>query len=260
MISSSRRCGRQPGLGEDLADLLDEIGLGELTGRQVDAHHELRFGQRVHPAPRLAAGRFQHPAPDRDDQPGLLGERNERQRRDEAARRVLPADERLEPDDPVGSEVHDRLVVEPQLVALEGPPEVVLELDALHGRRAHRRLEERVVHAGRTLRLDERDLGLAEEVGRDRTGPGRRSRCPRLALTNHSRSPRVNGARRTSMIRSAIGWASSRPRKPSRMIAELVATEAGDGVAGPQARAEPLADGREELVAERVAEALVDRP
>ena len=41
--------------------------------------------------------------------------------------------------------------------------------------------------------------------------------------------------------------------------AELVAAEAGDGVAGPQAGAEPLADGREELVADRVTEALVDR-
>ena len=61
------------------------------------------------------------------------------------------------------------------------------------------------------------------------------------------------------MIRSAIRRASSRPLIPSRMIAELVAAEAGDRVAGPEARAEPLADGREELVADGVAEALVDR-
>ena len=35
-------------------------------------------GSAVHPCARLAAGGFQHPAADRDDQPGLLGQRDER--------------------------------------------------------------------------------------------------------------------------------------------------------------------------------------
>ena len=39
---------------------------------------------------------FEHPAPDRDDQAGLLGERDELRRRDRAARRVLPAQQRLD--------------------------------------------------------------------------------------------------------------------------------------------------------------------
>ena len=42
------------------------------------------------------------------------------------------------------------------------------------------------------------------------------------------------------------------------MIAELVAAEAGDRVAGPEAALEPLADRDEERVADGVAEALVD--
>ncbi len=42
---------------------------------------------------------------------------------------MLPADERLEADDPVGREVDERLVVEAQLAALEGAPQVVLDVD-----------------------------------------------------------------------------------------------------------------------------------
>ena len=60
---------------------------------------------------------------------------------------MLPADERLEADDPVGREVHDRLVMEPQLVALERPPEVVLELDPFERRRAHLRCEQDIAWA-----------------------------------------------------------------------------------------------------------------
>ena len=56
-------------------------------------------GQRWRQQLRLAAGLLEdHPA-DRDDQLGLLGEGDEVDRQDEAARRVLPAGERLEADD-----------------------------------------------------------------------------------------------------------------------------------------------------------------
>ena len=47
------------------------------------------------------AARFaQDPAADRDDQAGLLGERDEVERRHEPAVRVDPADERLDAGDP----------------------------------------------------------------------------------------------------------------------------------------------------------------
>jgi hypothetical protein len=40
----------------------------------------------------------------------------------------LPAKERFAPHDPEIGELDDRLVVEPELVAVEGTPEVCLEL------------------------------------------------------------------------------------------------------------------------------------
>ena len=107
-------------LGQDRVDLIEEIGLGELAGGQVDRHHQRRPARsRVAPSPRLAAGRLEDPPAERHDQAGLLGQRDERERRDQAAIGMLPADERLEPDDPVGRQVDQRLVVDTQLAALE---------------------------------------------------------------------------------------------------------------------------------------------
>ena len=74
---------------------------------------------------------------------------------------MLPADERLEADDPIGSKIDEGLVVETQLAARDRPPEVVLELNPFERRRAHRRLEERVPGTRGALRLDEGDLRLA---------------------------------------------------------------------------------------------------
>ena len=67
-------------------------GCGELAGRQVDAHR--RAASRAARVPRARPGGtpLEDPAADRHDQAGLLGQRDERERRDQPARRVLPAD------------------------------------------------------------------------------------------------------------------------------------------------------------------------
>src|SRR6185295_17665109 len=107
----------------------------ELARREVDRHADVRvireLGLEVH---RVAAGRLQDPEPERDDQAGLLGERDEVERRDEAALRVLPADERLEAVDRAGLQRDERLVVERELAVLERPRKVALELQALEER------------------------------------------------------------------------------------------------------------------------------
>ena len=64
-------------------------------------------------------------------------------RRQASARRVLPADQRFDADDPLGVELDQRLVLEEQLVALQRQTERGAELDALEELRAHRRLEAR---------------------------------------------------------------------------------------------------------------------
>ena len=57
--------------------------------------------------------------------------------------RVLPAREGLEADDPCGPQVVDRLVVDDQLVAFEGGPQLGFDVEALAGMTAAERVEHR---------------------------------------------------------------------------------------------------------------------
>ena len=62
---------------------------------------------------------LEHVAPERDDQAGVLGERDELGRGDAAAARVVPAHERLDRGRLAGREVDDRLVLDDQLALLD---------------------------------------------------------------------------------------------------------------------------------------------
>ena len=105
---------------EDAGDLVDEVRLDELTGRQVHRHERFVASCRgIAPCARLATGRLEHPAAERQDQPRLLGQGDERNWWDQATDGMLPADEGLEPDDPFGREVDQRLVVQAELAALD---------------------------------------------------------------------------------------------------------------------------------------------
>ena len=76
------------------------------------------------PAQRLAS-LADHPAPDRSIEPDLLGEADELERRHQPERGVLPADERLRAERLARPRVDDRLVVEPELAALDRAREIV---------------------------------------------------------------------------------------------------------------------------------------
>ena len=73
-------------------------------------------GQAELQAPELLAGLLEHPLPERDDQAGVLGERDEHVRRQHALHGVVPADERLDAGDAAGLERDDRLVEQTELV------------------------------------------------------------------------------------------------------------------------------------------------
>ena len=170
---------------------------------------------------------------------------------------MLPADQRLQADDLLRREVDQRLVVEPELVPFEGASQVVLELDPLEGRGAHLGLEQDVTRAGGGLRPNERDLRLAERVGRlGVTRPGHRDAEARVdvpvAVTEQER--------RAELGQDPLGRPPDlvHPGDPVDDDPELVAAEAGHGVARPDAAQQPFADGDEERVADGVTEALVD--
>src|SRR5579862_4197259 len=81
---------------------------------------------------RLLAGGLEHPAPDVDDQAALLGERDEIERRDHAALRMLPTHERFDTGDALGLERDERLIVQHELAALERALELGPELELAH--------------------------------------------------------------------------------------------------------------------------------
>jgi hypothetical protein len=78
------------------------------------------------PGPCLAARLLQHPFPDRHDEPGVLSDSDECIRSEEPPLWMFPANERLGPDDISGRQVHDGLVHETQLVAVDRTVQGVL--------------------------------------------------------------------------------------------------------------------------------------
>ena len=73
------------------------------------------------PVRRLAAGLLEHPAPDRHDQPALLGQRDELVRGDDAARRGGASGSAPPRPRPWRGEVEDRLVEQEELVRCRAP-------------------------------------------------------------------------------------------------------------------------------------------
>ena len=178
-------------------------------------------------------------------------------RRDETADRVLPAHERLEADDPVRGQVDQRLVVDPQLAALDRPPEVVLHVDPVHRLVGHRGLEDGVP-AGRVgLGPDHRDLGLAEHLARRRPARPADGDAQRGA---DEPLPAAHREGRAQLVADALGDPPGVLDVDDRVEddPELVAAEAGDRVARAERPDQPLADRRQEPVADGVADALVD--
>src|SRR5207302_480124 len=75
----------------------------------------------------LFAGLLKYEAADGQNVPRCFSDRNEHERRHQAARRMLPAQQRLDRTDVVADQTHDRLVVKVELAAVESAAEIVFE-------------------------------------------------------------------------------------------------------------------------------------
>ena len=103
-------------------------------------------------------------SPMRRHQPAFLGDRDEHVRRDEAALRVVPADQRLEPDQLLGPGVDQRLEDKVELLGRDRAAEVGFEADAVLLLRLQLGREIAGAAAAGVLRLVERKVGLEDEV------------------------------------------------------------------------------------------------
>ena len=163
VISSIRRLRRQAGLVEDRRTVATMSCSRNWRAERLTLIR--RSGRSSGSASRAPGGT------PRGGSSGRSGRCRRSPRRGRSTRRAsgprlgrLPADERLEPDDPAGAELDDRLVVEAELVAL---------LDAAEARRAGRSLGRALARAGRKisapprgrlLRRVHRDVGVAQQV------------------------------------------------------------------------------------------------
>ncbi len=235
----------QPGVAQRGLDFLDEARLLELGARDVDA--QVRSAA---PGRGLARGVAQHPAPERDDQSGLLGERDELARAEQAALGMLPAHERLEARVAAEVEVDDRLVVQDQFLVLDRALELLAAVEAGDGVGVQVGGEDRAAVRARGLGGVHREVGVAQQVvaGVGARDPDARAQVQALALEHHRRREHAEqaGDERLGLI------------GPGGEDGELVAAEAGDGVAGAQCVAQAVAGDLQQAVARGVAERVVD--
>ena len=135
---------------------------------------------------------------------------------------VAPAHQRLEGGEPTGA-VDNRLVVELELVALDGVAELRLRRPAGHGPLVHLRIEHAGAALARLLGLVERGVGVAQHLvgrgcsrrrwwrcrcSRARTARGRPGRTARPALRGRARPP---AGRPRALARSSSSITNSSP-------------------------------------------------
>ena len=241
-------------------DLLDQVRVLELTTRQVDVQLErgrhLALGS---PVGRLPARHLQDGHADLADHAGLLGQLDERVGADQAAMRVVPAQQGLEGHDPAGDQVDDRLVVAEELVLVERLAQVLAQLEPLDGGRPASSARTPgtwtcptpLAAYSATSASDSRSAPAWPDVavgdGHAHAGPG--EDLPAVEREGHVE--RLQDP--TGHVRGVLG-----PFHLLEQDAELVAAESGHGVARPHAAAESSGHRCEQPVAGRVAEAVVD--
>ena len=112
----------------------------------------------------MCADGLQYPAADRDDQAGLLGDRDELVGRDHPALGVAPAQQRFQPDDTLVGEVDQWLVVQLELPTLDRVAQVRLDRHPLNQVIAQRDVEDLEPPAALLFGEVHRGVGVAQQL------------------------------------------------------------------------------------------------
>ena len=246
-------------LGRNLVDLqrvedegLDAVAL-ELRGGEVDRDAAIG-GKQLAVARRLP----DHPFADRNDEPRLLGDRNEDGGGHESLAREPPSEHCLVADDPAGRELHLRLIDELEVIVLQRMAEPVFERAPARQVLRHLRIEEPPGAAALALGAVEREIGVAHQrlevgavIGSDRESD-RAADLDFVAVDAEGTGEQVQHALGERRQHGGVG-------DPRHHDGEFVAGEPGEEVAAAKRRLEPLAAGLQEPVADRVTERVVDR-
>ena len=187
----------------------------------------------------------------------MLGDRNELRRRDLADGRMVPARQRLDADDLFAARIHDRLVGGGEPVVLDGVEQVAFEEFAVGQIGVHRRVVDAGAVAALVLGAIERHVGVAQNVGGiagaavDHRNADRGADDDVVAADHVGRADGGNDAAGDRLQRIGIGGAIGDD-------GELVAAEAGHQILAAHDVAQPLGDVEDELVADVMAERVVD--
>ena len=208
------------------------------------------------PVPRSATGLPQDPASDIDDQTVLFGEVDEVVGGNQTTGGVLPAHERLQAHHLARGEGDGGLVVEDELALLDGPAHITLELEAGHGRGVHGGVEEAVAALPLALGSVHGGVGVAQQlVGGLAIALGEAD--PQAGVNEDllAREEERWGQDVDDALRQAIG--SFGFFQVLEQDGELVAAQTSRGVAGSQAALQADRHRDEQLVADRVTQAVV---
>ena len=191
------------------------------------------------------------------DQAGFLHDRHEFAQRHQAARRMLPAQQRLGADDAPARQIDDRLVVQHELLAFQRAPQLRLHRQALGHARRHGRGVELVAVSSALLGVVHGGIGgldqgiglaLVERIERnaDRGGDVKLAFVHLERLAQH-----VQHLLRHHDRLIGMGQVLENDR-------ELVTAQACHGIDLARATTEASGDVLEQAVAQRVSEAVVD--
>ena len=250
MISSTKTLRHEAVRVDEALHDLRQIGLPELKRRQVDGNVEIR------PALRIAGNAVQHPCAERGHEARVLGNGNEGRWRDLSPFRVTPPQQCLGANDLACAAGHDRLILQAQLVALDGRAQI--DFDRAAGFHVSRHVggEEDGPIPPLTLRIIERNVGVAHQLVRRRAMIGR-----------HGDTDRGFDAHGLAVDRERLGERCGDPFRQALSAllvfgeaenGELVAAEAGNKVARSQPRTQTFRHGAHELIAGFMTERVVD--
>ena len=187
----------------------------------------------------------------------MLGDRNELRRRDFADGRMIPARQRLDADDLFAARIDDRLVGGGEPVVLDGVEQIAFEQLAVGQVGVHRRVVDAGAVAALVLGAIERHVGVAQNVGGvagaavDHRNADRGADDDVVAADHVGRADRGDDAAGDRLERIGIGLAMGDD-------GEFVAAEAGHQILAAHDAAQPLGDVENELVADVMAERIVD--
>ena len=216
--------------GEQLGDLAGKLEIEQVARREV--HRDRDLEALVAPGPALAQRLVQHVQRERPDQARLLRHRDEGVWIDHASRRMRPAHERLDRPHLAVREHRLGLVVQHQLVLVQGTAELAHDREArvvaLVGSDLVE-VERRVLPLGAVHRdvgaLDQQ-LGRVAVIGEDRDPDRRLDRERKLLDAGSAARGRREPARSSRGGRRSRGTAAAAGRTRHRRVAQRCPTPA----------------------------------